>query len=598
MSKRAKLLLICIAVCSVIAANSVIFFVLTKRSLEMNHDREIESIAHQIQYSVEQSRLGSKLYEDMIGEKLRLAAIAAQETLPADIEQVTDEQLISLRDRLQLQGLTLLKRTPDNITLYKSSNKDEIGLGTKDWGNWYKAFQELFDHRNVTMDWGQKLPNYWSGPYEIASADTKRISKWGYYYDGKTNYILDPYVDDTAWNTYRELTGTQAIIERMRQTYPFLLEVTGINPATFGHEKTFITEKGETLDPLVHRPIFFGSYEIKDTEKDSSFIQTAIQTGTTVSYHTTYNGKHIQKTFIPVQSHLLDEATPIPDPVASDKPEAAQRPEVAKNQYYVLGLVSDMDQLDAQLSSQFSTLMLILAGLTLLSIGSIVTIIRMVSRSRDKAVKETSETYAEEVNQMFLNIRGQRHDFLNHVNVIHSFVELEKYEELHQYTKTLVDDIGSLNDLIRIGQPEIAAIIQAKLVTAMNKKIELIHHIDNMERFATGAKSVDLVRIIGNLIDNAFDEVMELDTELRRVECRGWLEDKQFHFTVTNPARETLTKEEQAAIFKAGFTTKKDHKHAGLGLAITKNLVDKHRGTIRVFARDKQIQFHVTIPIV
>ncbi len=144
--------------------------------------------------------------------------------------------------------------------------------------------------------------------------------------------------------------------------------------------------------------------------------------------------------------------------------------EVTKNQYYVLNLVSDMDKLDAQLSSQFKTLMIIFAGLTLLSIAILFVIIRLVSNSRDKAVKETSETYAEEVNRMFLNIRGQRHDFLNHVNVIHSFVELEKYEELHQYTKTLVEDIGGLNDLIRIGQPEIAAIIQAKMVTAMNKK--------------------------------------------------------------------------------------------------------------------------------
>ncbi len=597
LSQRVRLLSICIAVCLIIAANSVIFFVLTRNSLESNHNREIESIAHQIQSSVEQSRIGSKLYEDMIGEKLRLASIAAQQALPADVEEVTTDQLVALRDRLQLQGLTLLKRTPDNIVLYKSSNADEVGLSTKGWGNWYKAFQELFDNRNVTMDWGQKLPNYWSGPYEIASADIKRISKWGYYYDGTTNYMLDPYVDDTAWRRYQELTGTQAIIERTLQTYPFLLEVTGINPATFGHEKTFITEKGETLDPLVHRPVFFGSYEIKHTEKDARFIQTAIQTGATVSYQTTYNGKHIQKTFIPVQSQLLDEATPIPDPDLLYKQYAKKSAEVTKNQYYVLNLVSDMDKLDAQLSSQFKTLMIIFAGLTLLSIAILFVIIRLVSNSRDKAVKETSETYAEEVNRMFLNIRGQRHDFLNHVNVIHSFVELEKYEELHQYTKTLVEDIGGLNDLIRIGQPEIAAIIQAKMVTAMNKKIQLIHNIASMERIMTGAKSMDLVRIIGNLIDNAYDEVMELDAELRQVECRGWLEGKHFHFTVINPMRNALTEEEQASLFRAGFTTKTGQNHAGLGLAITQNLIHKHRGTISVDARDKQIEFHVSIPI-
>ncbi len=180
---------------------------------------------------------------------MRLASIAAQQALPADVEEVTTDQLVALRDRLQLQGLTLLKRTPDNIVLYKSSNADEVGLSTKGWGNWYKAFQELFDNRDVTMDWGQKLPNYWSGPYEIASADIKRISKWGYYYDGTTNYMLDPYVDDTAWRRYQELTGTQAIIERTLQTYPFLLEVTGINRPRSGTRRRSLPKKGK---PSIH----------------------------------------------------------------------------------------------------------------------------------------------------------------------------------------------------------------------------------------------------------------------------------------------------------------------------------------------------------
>ncbi|MEF3304162.1 sensor histidine kinase [Paenibacillus sp. GYB003] len=595
MVQSAKISLILLGIIMILTVNILLFYNLTKDTLYSNNERELQNIATHIQSAIEQSRLGSKLYEDMIGEKLRAAAVAAEYALPKDVEKVTNEQLVELRDKLMLQDLTLLKKTKDNIVLYKSSDPRQIGLETKGWGNWYKGFQELFETGNVTMDWGQKLPNYWSGPYEVASSNTKQISKWGYYYSGSTNYIIDPYVDDIAFDNYQNITGINAILENTLKTYPFLIEIAGINPATFGNEKTFITQKGEVLDPLIHRPVFFGEYTVKNTEKDAKFIDLAIETNQSTHYVQQFGEKKISKTFIPVLSKTLDGVTPIPDPEVLYQEYKDGSTNVSKNKYYVLTLTSDVRELETTLNSQFRWLIAAIVLITVVSILLVIFIIRVVSKARDKAVKEASVTYMDELRQMYLDIRGQRHDFLNHVNVIHSFVELRRYDDLNKYTQSLIEDTQVLNDIINIGQPEIAAIIQSKTVTAMNKKISFSHDIKVQGYSLTGDKSVDLVRIIGNLVDNAFDEVQTLPNEKRWVKCKGWVHNGQLHFEVINPLLKDVTVEAQSSYFKEGFTTKEGH--SGLGLWITKRLVQKNRGEIHLHPSNEIFNIKISIPV-
>jgi hypothetical protein len=574
-----------IIVCSalavlIIAINNTLFYDILRKSLEKHHQTDVAAIAKHIQNSIEQSRLGAKQYEDMIGQRLRADAIAIQRSLPPKIEDVKIEDLIKLKSEHNLQELSLLIRTPNDIVVEKSTSPSEIGLSTKTWGLWYKAFMQLFDQKDVSLDWGQKLPNFWSGPYEVAASDNKTIFKWGYYYDGTTDYIVDPFVSDQEYKFYQHTTGTEAIIKNMLDAYPFLLEITGINSATFGMNIKFDTPNGQ-LGTLVHRPYFFGSYIFKNQQTDADYVSEAIETKKEVSYNSVINGQRIKKTFIPITTSTLEEAL---------------GPKNDNLGMYVLCLVSDYEQIESSLENEFKTLVTTILILSIASIVLLLIIIRIVGKNRDKAVQQTSQTYTEEVNQMFLNIRGQRHDFLNHVNVIHSFVELGKFDELKNYIEALTGEISTLNDLIKIGQPEIAAIIQAKMVEAINKKIQFIHEFAEISNITTGAKSVDMVRIIGNLLDNAFDEVLNLPLGKRWVECRGWIEGKQFNFAVANPATRTIDEKEKVQIFKVGYSTK-DGSHSGIGLAITQNLIAKYRGDIHIDIELDRIKFHVKIPI-
>lgn len=71
----------------------------------------------------------------------------------------------------------------------------------------------------------------------------------------------------------------------------------------------------------------------------------------------------------------------------------------------------------------------------------ILLVMRVISQSVDEGARISQQLHIEDVNQMFTAIRGQRHDFLNHAQVIHAMVSRRKYDELARYTAELIGEI-------------------------------------------------------------------------------------------------------------------------------------------------------------
>jgi sensor histidine kinase regulating citrate/malate metabolism len=244
---------------------------------------------------------------------------------------------------------------------------------------------------------------------------------------------------------------------------------------------------------------------------------------------------------------------------------------------YVLTLTADYRVIRETLHRQFTSLITDIVVVTVVTLCLIAVIYRLVGRTRDKYVKTAQETYIDEVNQMFTAIRGQRHDLLNHMHTVHALVKLKKYGELEAYTGELIEDTVMTTDLITIGQPAIAALVQSKLTTAVQRKIGFTYDFENLTNFPLGVRAVDIVKIVGNLIDNAFDAVDQLSAENRRVHLKGAVENNILQIMISNPGQ--IPEDKIEAIFEAGYSTK-NGKHSGLGLAIAKQLVKKYNGDI------------------
>ncbi|WP_224722913.1 sensor histidine kinase [Paenibacillus vietnamensis] len=566
----------------IILINNTAYYFLTKRTLESSFNEELLNHAKRLEVSLEQSRQGAALFQDQIGRELRTAAIAAQYALDPDVEKVTNEQLAELSEKLGISHITLLKKLPDDIVLYKSSDESQLGKSTKTWKPWYQVFNQLFEEQPVSVDWlGQTLPNFWSGPFEVSSTSLDQVNKWGYYYDGSTNYITDPYVGYDRQEEYERATGVHRMIENSLQSSDSLLEIAFINPETFPDGINTIHPNGDVQGHKVQEPIFYGSYTIK-SEKDTEMVQKAYLTKKTVTLRENINGKEIFKMFIPV--------------FVNDKGINITNRDGKPMDNYVLSLTSDYHIIQEKLDSQFLNLSVIILIITAFSLLIALVAMRSYKQSRDKVVKVTQETYVEEINQLFQAIRAQRHDFVNHVQTIHSLAELDKSKELVAYTKELTGDIRLMNDIINIGNPAIAALVRSKISQAENYRIQFSCSFTGLNLKDMGVKTLDVNRMLGNLIDNAFDEVLGYTEDRRHVTLAGKQTADHLEFTITN----TCDKAEDAVsmpLFEAGYTTK-EQEHQGLGLSIVKSIVEKYKGDIQVTAETPgKLTFMLKIPL-
>lgn len=189
-------------------------------------------------------------------------------------------------------------------------------------------------------------------------------------------------------------------------------------------------------------------------------------------------------------------------------------------------------------------------------------------------------------------LRTQRHDYLNHIQVIYSLMELEEFDEARNYIEPVYKDIVRVSKALKTSKPAVNALLQAKLQMAEKNEIDMeleiksdLKHL-NMEPW-------EFCRVIGNIIDNAiFTLKLKTDNRYMLVE---FAEDMlNIRINISNNGN-SIPKEIIDNIFKEGFTTKGD-KGDGMGLAIVKEIVETFHGTVSVTSNEQKTSFEIVLP--
>lgn len=235
------------------------------------------------------------------------------------------------------------------------------------------------------------------------------------------------------------------------------------------------------------------------------------------------------------------------------------------------------------------------AGFTSLSRGYLVFILFVVSMisvlltialiwkifyiNNQEIIVEMQKTNISNLQDMLQIIKAQRHDFINHLQVIYGLLKLGENKQIEAYIQGLNTEIQVTGDILQLAMPELSAflLVQMGVATAsdISMKIEKESDLNGL-----AIPSSELVVVVGNLLKNAMEAVGDLSGDQRTIKVKILERSKYYVIQTQNPG--WLSRELRTRIFESGFSTKTGVAERGIGLASVKYQVEKHRGLVLV----------------
>lgn len=222
-----------------------------------------------------------------------------------------------------------------------------------------------------------------------------------------------------------------------------------------------------------------------------------------------------------------------------------------------------------------------------------------VTTLRDRTELEALTGELDRARSLADALRSQQHEAMNRMHTVVSLIELGHVErakafaveELH-LAQRMADDVVS-----SVGEPALAALLLGKAAEAGELGIMLEVEADG--ELPEGLfEARDLVTIVGNLVDNAFDATRERATGRDRpavVEVGIHLSKDRLHIDVADSGDGPPA--DPSTLFSRGWSTKSGDGAAsrGIGLALVQQTVRRLHGTIDVRDEDGAM-FTVELP--
>jgi sensor histidine kinase regulating citrate/malate metabolism len=212
----------------------------------------------------------------------------------------------------------------------------------------------------------------------------------------------------------------------------------------------------------------------------------------------------------------------------------------------------------------------------IVSLGAVVDIRDALGTNKalDRVVSmEQSVSELEELNN---TLRAQRHDFLNHLQVVYSLMEMQEYKDAQDYIERVYGDIRAVSRVLRTANPTVNALLKVKLAACERQGVKAEMHIASAWKNLS-IPGWEMCKVLANLIDNALDAMK--GTKDPRLTITLSEDLKTFHFSVANNGPD-IPPQDLNRIFQPGVTTKSEGH--GMGLFIVRNTLRENGGDIEV----------------
>lgn len=213
---------------------------------------------------------------------------------------------------------------------------------------------------------------------------------------------------------------------------------------------------------------------------------------------------------------------------------------------------------------------------------------RLIDQRIASYQRELVETHYAEVENMYRQIRGWRHDYRNHIQTMKAYASTNDLGAIKDYLDKLDTDLSTVDTVVKTGNAMADAILNSKISLAKAKHIPVM--ADAHIPVALTTSELDLCVIIGNLFDNAIEASLALPEEKRQIRVYMDMKNTQLYISFTNlTAMKKLRKE------NGRFHTTKGEGH-GFGLVRIDNIISRLDGYISRNSEDGAFTTEILIP--
>lgn len=202
--------------------------------------------------------------------------------------------------------------------------------------------------------------------------------------------------------------------------------------------------------------------------------------------------------------------------------------------------------------------------------------------------QELIETHYREVDNMYHQIRGWRHDYRNHIQTMKAFAAVDDLDAIRSYLDLLDEDLANVDTVIKTGNPMTDAILNSKISLAKAKGIEVVAdaHIPLKLRLS----EIDLCCILGNLFDNAIEASLKLPEGKCLIRVYMDMKGTQLYISFTN-----FTAEKKQRKVGKLFRSTKGEGH-GFGLVRMDAIVERLDGYLSRNSEDGAFTTEILLP--
>ena len=194
---------------------------------------------------------------------------------------------------------------------------------------------------------------------------------------------------------------------------------------------------------------------------------------------------------------------------------------------------------------------------------------RRVDKQLEAYQRELVDTHYKEVENMYRQIRGWRHDYRNHIQVLKAFAAKGDMDAIRAYLDELDTDLNTVDTVVKSG-----ITVQADAHIPVKLKMS----------------ELDLCCILGNLFDNAIEASMALPEKDRLIRVYMDMKGTQLYISFTN-----FTAGKKLEKTGGRFRTTKGEGH-GFGLVRIDDIVARLDGYLSRNSEDGAFTTEILLP--